>query len=219
MVATPSKRPVKRSRVGAAKSSSQVVSIPKSLGPFARRTTRTLRYVQNIGLVVTSGFGNHCFRTNSLFDPDRTGVGHQPMGFDQLMGLYFHYRVRKSTIKATPLTNFAANDTAILCLTVNPSSVADTSILTACERQGAKFMVASSQENMRRGAMHKWDAKDYFSNPSADSLAGQVGTNPAEESFYQIYWQDYNLVSFTMELLVEMTFDVEFFEPVGFAAS
>jgi len=72
---------------------------------------------------------------------------------------------------------------------------------------------------MRRGAMHKWDAKDYFSNPLADSLVGQVGTNPAEELFYQIYWQDYNLVSFTMELLVEMMFDVEFFEPVGFAAS
>lgn len=30
---------------------------------------------------------------NSLYDPDRSGIGHQPFGFDQLASLYNRYRV------------------------------------------------------------------------------------------------------------------------------
>lgn len=33
------------------------------------------------------------FRLNSLYDPDETGVGHQPYGFDQLALLYRRYKV------------------------------------------------------------------------------------------------------------------------------
>jgi len=37
--------------------------------------------------------GVQVFNLNSIFDPDRTGVGHQPLGRDQLALLYNRYRV------------------------------------------------------------------------------------------------------------------------------
>lgn len=64
--------------------------------PFPQQKICTLCYAQQGTLY--SGtlqlFGTEqSFRVNSLFDPDKTGTGHQPMGFDQLMLLYFRYKV------------------------------------------------------------------------------------------------------------------------------
>jgi hypothetical protein len=41
----------------------------------------------------SSGIGEYVYRLNSLFDPDFTGVGGQPPGFDQWKLLYGVYRV------------------------------------------------------------------------------------------------------------------------------
>ena len=42
----------------------------------------------------------HVFSANGLYDPDITGVGHQPRGFDQLMSLYAQYTVTKCQMRA-----------------------------------------------------------------------------------------------------------------------
>jgi len=38
-------------------------------------------------------FEPHLFRANSIFDPDFTGVGHQPLSHDQYALRYSQYRV------------------------------------------------------------------------------------------------------------------------------
>lgn len=43
--------------------------------------------------------GTYVFSANGLYDPNITGVGHQPTGFDQLMAIYGSYTVTKATIK------------------------------------------------------------------------------------------------------------------------
>jgi hypothetical protein len=64
--------------------------------PFPIRMNRTLRYSQLVTLTAgASGlFGTEqIFRLSSLFDPDLTGTGHQPYGFDSLAALYYRYKV------------------------------------------------------------------------------------------------------------------------------
>lgn len=61
----------------------------------------TLRYGAQIPLLgaVAGAAKSHVFSCNGLYDPDITGIGHQPRGFDQLMKLYDHYVVKKATIE------------------------------------------------------------------------------------------------------------------------
>jgi len=49
--------------------------------------------------ITTGAVGSWVFRANDLFDPDFTGTGHQPMGFDQMMVFYNHFAVEKCMIK------------------------------------------------------------------------------------------------------------------------
>lgn len=45
---------------------------------------------------------SHVFSMNGMYDPDITGIGHQPLGFDQLLGvMYDHYTVIGSRAKVT----------------------------------------------------------------------------------------------------------------------
>ncbi len=46
-------------------------------------------------------FYEYVFAGNSLYDPDVTGVGGQPTGFDQLSNFYNKYRVMSSSISVT----------------------------------------------------------------------------------------------------------------------
>lgn len=67
-----------------------LTTVNRSLQPIANRYICKMKYGTT---VATSSSGSYIFNLNSLFDPDRTGFGHQPYGFDNLATLYNRYRV------------------------------------------------------------------------------------------------------------------------------
>lgn len=62
---------------------------------IAPRYITKLKYCERdtFGVSVANAAGGDLYNLNSIFDPDRTGVGHQPLGRDQLALLYNRYRV------------------------------------------------------------------------------------------------------------------------------
>lgn len=67
---------------------------------FPDRYCTRLRYCSAITLSSTSGsIGKQVWNMNSIFDPDATGTGHQPLWHDTLIGIYNHYSVTKSTLR------------------------------------------------------------------------------------------------------------------------
>lgn len=65
--------------------------------PFPLRWHGNLQYGQAYTLTAGAAgvFGTEqVFRLNSLYDPDLTGTGHQPYGFDTLATMYYKYKVR-----------------------------------------------------------------------------------------------------------------------------
>jgi hypothetical protein len=69
-----------------------------------------LRYSQEVPLHASAGVAvSYVFRANDLYDPDYTGTGHQPLGFDQLCLFYKRFFVTKSTCIMTPVWTTVSN--------------------------------------------------------------------------------------------------------------
>lgn len=80
-----------------------------------------LRYADTFSLVST-GVNQRQFSMNGLFDPDLTGVGHQPRGFDQWMSLYARYRVYYAKAFARFMNNSATNGVNVALVMSNDGS-------------------------------------------------------------------------------------------------
>jgi hypothetical protein len=132
------------------------------------------------------------FRANGLYDPNQTGVGHQPMGFDDLMTKYKHYCVKYSRITV----NARNADTdgvyrwgiAILPTTTPPS---DASVATELGN-GVQGLITQNvySVGMTGQLSIDCDVGRYFGvkdvTGEAD-LAGNASNNPADEVYFCIW--------------------------------
>lgn len=77
-------------------------------------------------LVATGTQGEYVYRANSVFDPDFTGVGGQPDGFDLWKLLYESYRVVAVKVEVQASTNNSSGE-GLLAVCLSPSSASFTS--------------------------------------------------------------------------------------------
>lgn len=93
--------------------------MPPSLVTKHRYVERLTLYNEN-----TTGItGNEvAFRLGSLFDPNFTGGGHQPWGYDQMVLLYQQYQVYK--VKVAVRVHWADGPQPFLAVNVRPNSSA-----------------------------------------------------------------------------------------------
>lgn len=80
----PKRKLIRRKRMG------KRVNVNRALQPIAQRYICKMKYSD---VVATDTFGMFQYNLNSIFDPNRTGTGHQPYGHDTLQTLYNRYRV------------------------------------------------------------------------------------------------------------------------------
>lgn len=66
------------------------LNVNRALQPISQRYICKMKYADNVTTTAGGYFG---LNLNSVWDPNRTGGGHQPYGFDQLAVLYNRYRV------------------------------------------------------------------------------------------------------------------------------
>lgn len=155
--------------------------------PSTRKTS--LRYVGYYDLTdAITGFSTQVMRANSVFDPDASGVGHQPRGFDELKVLYDHYRVLKSSITVHACQRQATQPTMI--------SLAPTQFVTPigpglAEYPGAKNMMLSEGGSgpSVKSLTCTINIAKFDGDPGAkvdDALAAGVGANPLDEQYFQI---------------------------------
>jgi len=75
--------------------------------PMPGKLQVVMRYSTTVNLsnTLAGTTENYLFRTNSIFDPDFTGIGHQPLGHDQWAAFYNRYKVVRSNITCSLLKN------------------------------------------------------------------------------------------------------------------
>lgn len=95
-----------------------------SVVPFSKtRTSAVLIYYEN-GLSINpalASIGLYRFNLSGLFDPNFTGAGHQPRGFDQYMTLYEQYCVYGAKYRVG-ISSTDATVRAVCGVTINDSN-------------------------------------------------------------------------------------------------
>lgn len=96
-----------------------------------------LRYCDEISInPAVSGIPTrHVFRANSLFDPDFTGTGHQPLGYDQWGVFYNKYTVIGSSITIEAFNSDTAIPVVVGISTFDTSSHTGTNTIGGCMEQ------------------------------------------------------------------------------------
>jgi len=175
----------------------------------------------------------YTLRANSLYDPDHSGVGEQPMGFDQLAALYAHYVVLSSRCKFYPVVFEASNSYTMLhAIHLNSS-------YTPVQSNALYFI-----EQPRDVVTYKWtqtvalgngsdvhplispvyNAKKFFGKKdpqdAASDIGASVGANPTDGAFFIYLAQassGYNVTAYTVPYEIE--YNALFFEPEEIAHS
>jgi len=180
---------------------------------FSKQRRATLRYVEVVAPTLSSGLANVVFSANGLFDPNITGVGHQPLYFDQMMAIYNQYTVLGSRMKCTFSTASSIRpviySTALLDSTSSPGGVQ-----IQMEQAVAHGMMYRPSAGNNAILKESFSAvKTFGPNPQGNPvLRGTSSANPTEGQFYHIGINDQGLSSAACNLLVEIDYDVIFDE-------
>lgn len=169
-----------------------------------------------------SAFQDQLFRGNSVFDPDYTGVGHQPLGHDQWQGLYGKYRVRASKIEIWYIPMLTAVPNQIVCYpsidNAGPTSNTDTfesplakiAYMTGMTGQGVGYMSNYATSEQMFG--DKELAKDQ-------DAAAAFGSNPSKVWYWHVYGISPGITNIDFRCTVRITYYVDLFQPVQLTQS
>jgi hypothetical protein len=171
-----------------------------------------LRYVDSFSLSISSGsLAKQLMRWNSTFDPDFTGVGHQPLYRDTFASVYDHYAVVSTKAKVKYINT--STDTVIVCgvVTEDDSSSSSTST-TLCEQATGQHTIlpplAGSLSTHTFAA--SWDCQEVLGiDPyGSEAYKTPTGENPSEESYLVIWVTNYNASTMAVTVNLEMEFTV-----------
>jgi hypothetical protein len=196
------------------------------ISPLPHTLRTKLKYAEHVVITGTSGaLGLYVFNASSLYDPNYTGTGHQPRGFDQLMPLYDHFVVTKSRAKVqfVPTSTSATMAGIAVSATVNNQGDWDD------YAEGPYSVCGALDAAVTSGGLRvlqldiSYDAKKNLGIPdplTADKLQGTISANPVDNAFYHIFIQhagETNSVS--CNVLVEIEYECAFIEPLNPAQS
>jgi len=187
---------------------------------FPASIKKRLRYSTTFSGATTSGAitSTQVFRANDLFDPDFTGTGHQPMGFDQLMTWYNHFTVvwAKITIVAKNSTGSAPT----VCLRIDGDSTPITVIDRIVEIGGCvtenlevKGSYGANKTLSLIANIPKLQGVNEAAVTANPSLQGNAAASPAEVSYFHITMWDTAGTTGSMEVDVILEQIAIFVEP------
>jgi len=199
--------------------------VPAMFGFIKPRQLVTLKYFDFIPLSVTTlAVSQYTFRLNSLFDPDRTGTGHQPYGRDTLAALYNRYRVYKTGWRVEMPSNSQTFSAVVVPSngTFTATTLADFTLAIelpyskyqAIGAAGAPPGVFESSINLAQlGGVPRveFDSDDRF--------AANFSSNPTEVQDLEIIYYNPNGSTLTTQLNIELWFKADAYDLINQAQS
>jgi len=199
-------------------------ALPRSVsnlttGPLAKKLRCKLMYGAALSMGASSANSNVTknFRANSLNDPDATGVGHQPRGYDQLKGLYEHSEVVGATITARFVNKHSSNSPVVAVFIADSVSYPNDGFslyedgTVRCKRLSPRDGGQSSSV-----VKHSVNVSKFTGTPKGtDSLKCDADVDPADEVFFVVAAHDglHGTSDGQVEVVIQIVYDVEFTQP------
>lgn len=173
--------------------------------PFPNKKVLCFKYVTTIALGNgVDPFAGHTFRANSLYDPDYTGVGHQPYGVDQWSSFFNQYYVYKSSIRCQFASAQPGGIQCIAALERVTDPDTSTDLNTVSERPGSKSTIVIPQRGSRLSI--GWRARKAWPMGKDDSQSSYFSGSPLDTEFYRVFVAGQNTTAVPMNgLLVKVT--------------
>lgn len=161
-----------------------------------------LVYREQLNWTTASGaLGDNVYRGNSLFDPDVTGSGGQPMGLDQWTNFYGYYTVVGSAIEVTSMINSGTCATQRHGVTATTTSTAFASSDQERAEELPYTRAVSPQVGSANAASGVSVVKSYMSTAKINGIqASEVLDSPDWSALMtanptkQWYWHVWNYV-------------------------
>ena len=191
-------------------SSFQLVSVERSIPLFPPKWTGMLRYADYFSLTTTSGAVNtYVLSANGMFDPNITGTGHQPAGFDQMMLSYEHYTVRTARITASFINQntftfptCAVSVRAGTTPVTNIQQIVEDGMLVSQRLLGANSTSSICLLKTACNVAKFGGVSNLLDNPD---YKGTIAANPVEQSYFhvQTWSNDASTSIVTVEVVIE----------------
>ncbi len=161
------------------------------------RSYVTLKYNEDIAIAIPVGgaMANYLFRCNSIFDPNQSGTGHQPLGHDQYANFYKKYMVVGSTITATfksfdntDLTNQTPSAFTVGICTIQDTAGVITSSTEFMENNRTTYSNICPQQPYAM-VTKRFDPLDFFGLDNIldnEKYGADFGANPEQQAYWQL---------------------------------
>lgn len=195
-----------------------------ALTGFPRQITVTLPYTRNdrINPGVVTG-ADTVFSLNSAFDPEVSGGGHQPRGFDQWAAIYKTYRVGSVTAVINVRQRASHGINCMLIFNDDPTDLGTTSDLL--EQPNVQYLGINSSNTYPlkrrvKGFPHKALGMSWQQYVGNEDTAGLVTGIPTNQAYMHLVVQQLdNATAVDFEYEIVLFYRVTFFEQVNIPAS
>lgn len=179
-------------------------------------------YTQNLNFAAISQTQSYVFRGNSIFDPDYTGTGQQPTGYDQLATLYTRYRVHGSKMKAEFVTVSSTVPTQYVIVPTSNPLVYATPVMSRLPYARRRIAATSAGQPLST-------LKTYMSTKKIFGLktlgaetdySAATGSNPAFDWYWHVSADSIDgASSIAFQAQITITYYVEWWNRVQLTAS
>lgn len=188
--------------------------------PFATTLQFKTRYFESNNTITTvGGIPNaHIYRVNSLFDFDVTGVGHQPIGRDQMALLYNRYRVNGARVKITLVNDGSVPVIACVHLKRDSNGVTDVGQLIENGLTDWKLLDPTGQYGNRQTLTMNFSPDKFFGKAIAgdEETSAQMDSNPTIPCYLHVSIQPTDdSTSVTCRFIIEADFACKLTDPVA----
>lgn len=183
-----------------------------------------LHYSELVEMTSANDIKNYIFRGNSLYDPNYTGVGHQPLYYDTYTSMYQKYRVLGSKITCKFINN-TSQCAAVAVIVPNtdalnvlnyasirelPRSKATPPIPVSARYAHTFSSIASTRQVCGISSAEQWD----------EEWAGTSGSNPSQVWYWNIFMTTM-VPNFTLlaQMQVDIIYDAIFYDKIFIAQS